>query len=134
MSTKLGDLRKVHFDFIHSLVTEDVDVDEILKKHGIGKNTFHRWLGDELFMSRFNEAVARQSAMLITRNRPIAAKKLAKLIDSKSEETSRKACLDVIGLASLERMETADSGDGMSGAVDLSDAEASKILKALAKD
>lgn len=131
MSKMLKKLTKVHLNLIHSLVTEKGDVDAILKRQGVRNCTFRRWLDDDRFFAEFEKRVISQSEMLINRNRPIAAKRLGELIDSAREETSRKACMDVIGLARVGGERSVDSGEA-GGGVQLSAGMASKLLATLA--
>jgi len=74
---------------------------EILEKHKVSRRVFNKWQDDGLFLREFNRRITsahRQSNALIAKYAPLAAAKLVELIESESQETARKACLDIISL------------------------------------
>ena len=73
---------------------------ELRKKHHLRKGTLRKWLSEELFFEGFELSVRYaqlRSAALLASYSQIAAAKLVELTDSKSAETARKSCLDIIG-------------------------------------
>jgi len=76
-------------------------LDDVLRKHKVPRATFSRWLADERFVGEFErriEWLSLQSRAIIARYSALAAAKLVQLTESQSQETARKACLDVISL------------------------------------
>jgi hypothetical protein len=133
---------------IEDLFAGQLDEQAVLAKHGLGRNTFNKWLTDEAFRQQFDqriESAYRQSQLIVARYAPLAAAKLVELTNSDSQETARKACLDIISLrASHAILPKPDSDEGRqvpstqdSSALhlpQLSDETASKILSALAEE
>ena len=75
----------------------------MLDKYNINRDTFKKWLNDERFIGQLNERIAysfRQSRLIIARFATLAASRLVQLTESESQETARKACLDIISMDS----------------------------------
>jgi hypothetical protein len=86
---------------IEDLFAGLADEREVLAKHKIDRRLYDKWLTDENFTREFDrrlESARRQSDLIIARYATLAASKLALLTESENQETSRKACLDIIGL------------------------------------
>ncbi len=119
----------------------ELDEQGVLDKHKVSRNVYNKWLADGAFVDEFDRRVAsvrRQSEFIIARYAPLAAAKLVQLTESKSHETARKACLDIISLpqAAAKRgqgpSETELAGEQESQ--QLSDETASKLLAVLAEE
>ncbi|MHC4132314.1 MAG: hypothetical protein ACYSSP_05245 [Planctomycetota bacterium] len=88
--------RAVLDDFFSGEYNEE----ELRKKHHLKKGTLRRWLSKDLFFEGFERSVKYaqlRSAALLASNSQVAVMKLVELTESKSAETARKACLDIIG-------------------------------------
>ncbi|MHC4265176.1 MAG: hypothetical protein ACYSUK_04495 [Planctomycetota bacterium] len=88
-------------------VLEDIfsgehDEQRLKNKHHLQRGTLRRWLNNKLFCKEFERclrAAQFRSAALLGKASHEAAMKLIKLKDKGSEETMRKACLDIIRLS-----------------------------------
>lgn len=86
---------------IDDLFAGDITTDEILEKHKLNRTMFNKYLTDETFRAEFTHRIEwlnMQSQAIIARYATLAAAKLVELTSSKSQETRRKACLDIISL------------------------------------
>jgi len=105
MEVKMGkrkNLTKKQLAVIEDLFAGELDEQAVLDKHKVSRNLYNRWLADERFAELFKERSARayrQSELIIARYAPLAAAKLVQLTASESQETARKACLDIISRA-----------------------------------
>jgi hypothetical protein len=119
---------------IEDLFESGGDEAAILQKYNISHNLWQKWLADKNFSegikSRF-ESSRRASQILLAKYIPLAAAKLVQLCDSKNQETSRKACLDILTLRA-GNIETADS-DEAEAIPAIEPGTASKILAVLAE-
>lgn len=94
-------LSKKQLWVIDDLFSGELDEQQVLKKHSVSRNTYSKWLADELFSEEFSRRIFwlnRHSEALIARYAPIAAAKLVELTGSDKEETARKACLDILSI------------------------------------
>jgi len=120
---------------IDDLFAGELDEQQVFEKHRINKRVYDKWLTEENFAAEFDRRIKsahRQGELVIARYASIAAMKLVNLTESKSEETSRKACLDVINYL---RQKAEPSPDGQPEAEKLPDLPpevASRLLAALA--
>ena len=119
----------------------ELDEQEVLDKHKVSRNVYNKWLADGAFVDEFDRRVAsvrRQGEFIIARYAPLAAAKLVQLTESKSQETARKACLDIISLpqAAVEKHQRQSEVErtGEQGSQQLSDETASKLLAVLAEE
>jgi hypothetical protein len=65
----------------------------------VSRGVYRKWLVDDNFIDELAfrvKSARRQSEMTLANSAPKAADKLVELMNSEKEETSRKACLDVI--------------------------------------
>jgi len=141
--SKAKKLSKKQQAVIEDLFASELDEQAVLSKHKVSRNLYNRWLADQRFAEQFNEHIARsyrQSQLIIARYAPLAAAKLVQLTESDSQETARKACLDIISMGSIgDRLAgtplvpVEDSGS-RGGLPDLSAEAASRLLTALADD
>ncbi len=94
--TKLTEKQLLVMD---DLFAGQLDEQAILDKHKVSRRIFTKWQGQMRFIEEFNRRVAmlnRQRELIIARYAPLAAVKLVQLTESESQETARKACLDII--------------------------------------
>jgi len=146
----LAGLSKKQLAVIDDLFTGELDEQMVLDKYNVSRSVFDKWLADERFIEQFNERIARgfrQSRFIIARYAPLAAAKLVQLTASDSQETARKACLDIISmdspglagasfdLAQDRPVVPVDVGSSsIDGQPQLSPETASKILATLAEE
>ncbi len=112
---------------------------EVLKKYKISTQLYKKWLADdEMFADEFAfriQAGKRQCELIIANYAPFAAAKLIELTESQKEETTRKACLDVISLPlELTHHKRKKAAQPEDQAQDISADIASKMLEILAGD
>ncbi len=121
---------------LDDLFNSKLDEQGVLDKHKVSRNTYERWLSDELFAERFKEHVnsmKRRNELLMAKYSCVAAEKLVRLTGSKKAETARKACLDIIGQPKVATKAEKDSTTKPK-AVQLSNETASRILAVLAEE
>jgi hypothetical protein len=132
-------LSKRQLAVLDDLFGGELDEQAVLDKHQVSRSLYDRWLADSLFAEQLERRIAglhRQSRLIIARYAPLAAAKLVELTGSDSQETARKACLDIISLP----MTAQATGSGKSQPADmqeppqLSEQAASRLLAALAED
>lgn len=123
------------------LFAGELDERSILDKHKVTRNTYNKWLADELFCEEFDRRIAsawRQCELIIARYSAVAAAKLVQLTDSEKEETARRACLDIISLPMLSTKKSQQPAEPQS--IDqgqpsqLSAETAERLLAALAEE
>jgi hypothetical protein len=112
---------------------------EVLKKHKISTQLYKGWLADdEMFADEFAfraQAGKRQCELIIANYAPAAAAKLIALTQGQKEETTRKACLDIISLPlELTQQKRKKEAQDKDAAENISDEIASKMLEILAGD
>jgi len=128
------DLTKRQFRVIDDLFEGNLSEIEAMRKHKVSRRIYRRWLEDEKFVDELMfrvESAKRQSDFLIAKYTPIAAVKLVDLTKSEKEETSRKACLDVIAHPvgiKLSREKKTDVGSNISSET------AERLLGAMARE
>ena len=77
------------------------DEQEVLDKNKVSRGIYYKWQNAEEFSAEFDRrliALNRRSELIIARYAALAAAKLVELTESESQETARKACLDIISL------------------------------------
>lgn len=129
-------LLKRQLDLIDDLFGASIDEAEILRKHGVSRSIYNKWLGQHGFVEEFGRRVDfayRQSELIMAKYAPLAAAKLVELTESEKEETRRRACLDIIcgpktAIKIQEQEEKAVVENG------LSDEMACRLLAALAEN
>ena len=136
MTTADKTLTKKQLAAIDDLLKGQLDEQAILAQHKISSKIWRNWFADEAFVAEIAfrlDALKRQSQYIIGRYAPIAAAKLVQLTESEKDETSRKACLDVIMLQSNSPgIESSEAGDAEQ-TEQLTGEQASRILAALAE-
>jgi hypothetical protein len=132
---------------MEELFAGELDEQMVLDKYKVGRKLYNRWLAEPAFAEQIERCVAaayRQSALLVARNAPSAAKKLVELAGSGKGETARKACLDIISMQNSpptggERRGAKDEKrgtkeDGRRTGDDLSPETATRLLAVLAEE
>ncbi len=122
---------------LDDLFNSDLDEQGVLDKHKVRRSTYERWLANELFAERFNRyvnSVRRRSELLMAKYSCLAAAKLVELTTSEKAETARKACLDIICQPKIATEAERSEKDGNNPAEPLSDAQASRLLAAMAEE
>ena len=124
---------------IDDLFAGELDEQQALEKHEVGRQLYHRWLADGQFAEQLNQRIAgayRQSTFLIARNARSAAQKLVDLTKCGKEETARKACLDIITMNPSTSLAGAPAvrDDKTEEPSPISPQTASRVLAALAED
>jgi len=127
-------LSKKQLNVIEDIFWGNLDETEVIKKHKVSNRVYRKWLGDANFIDELAfrlDSAKRQSNMIIAKFAPAAAFKLVELTDSEKEETSRKACLDIMAHPS-----TVNSPQEKKESVceNISSEKAEKILAVLAKE
>ena len=130
-------LTKKQLSLLDDLFSDDTDIEQVLKKHDVTTSVFNRWQGNENFAVEFDNRIAAmycQSELIIAKYSTLAAAKLVQLTESESQETARKACLDIIQLPKMltKKQSTTQQDDQPEDVVKLSSKNASKILAVLA--
>jgi hypothetical protein len=122
---------------LDDLFNSELDEQGVLEKHRVRRGTYERWLDDELFAERYERYIHRirqRSELLLAKYRSLAAAKLIELTTSKKPETARKACLDIISQPRVKtETETTEKESGKQAEA-ISDAQASRILAAMAEE
>jgi hypothetical protein len=133
-------LTKRQLVVIDDLFGAELEERAILEKHKVSRNVYNKWLADERFKAEITLRVTSarlQSEALIARYSLLAAAKLVQLIESEKEETSRRACLDIISLPNSKGRKAGKVQKGDLKSVKHSKAlpprTASRLLEALAQ-
>ena len=138
--TKRKQLSKRQLAVIRDLFVGELDEQAVLDKHKVSRNVYDKWLGGAAFADEFDRRVAsahRQSEFIIARYAPLAAVKLVQLTESKSQETARKACLDIISLPQAAVKKTqgpSETERAREQQPQLSDKTVGRLLAALAEE
>jgi len=132
-------LSKKQLAVIEEMFSEQFDEQQVLDKHKVSRNIYNKWLADSAFAYEFDRRVAsarRQGELIIAKYASLAAAKLVQLTESESQETARKACLDIISLPPAKKpqgpSETEQAGE--QPAPQLSAETASRLLAVLAEE
>lgn len=121
---------------INDLFGGELDEQSVLDKHKVSRGLYNKWLAEDNFAAEFSRRIAalnRQGEFIIARYAALAAAKLVQLTESESQETARKACLDIISLPKLSAKAKRPAAEPKrSGVKELSTGTASRLLSALA--
>lgn len=141
---KTKQLSKKQLAVIEDLFNGELDEQSVLGKYKVSRKLYNKWLANEAFVEQFDQRIAgayRQSTLLIARYAPLAAAKLVQLTESESQETARKACLDIISmhsssgsLVSAPAVLVDNPASAPPNPLDLSPETASRLLAALAEE
>jgi hypothetical protein len=130
-------LSKKQLSVIGDLFVGQLDEQAILDKHEVSRAVFVKWQMGRRFVEEFNRRIAalnRQGELIIARYAPLAAAKLVGLTESQSQETARKACIDIIEFPNQtvkKADEPADKNDKGAAPKELPPETASRLLAAL---
>ena len=132
-------LSKKQLAVIEEMFSEQFDEQQVLDKHKVSRNVYNKWLADSAFADEFDRRIAsarRQGELIIAKYASLAAAKLVQLTESQSEETARKACLDIISLPSAKKPQGPSETEQASEqpTPQLSAATASRLLAVLAEE
>lgn len=125
---------------IDDLFAGELDEHAVLTKHKVTEPLYNKWLAEERFSEALSRRISRahrQSQLIVARYAPLAAAKLVQLTESDSQETARKACLDIISGPFPAPQFTAGSDSGPASAehpAELSPETASRLLATLAEE
>jgi len=139
-----GRLSKRQMEVLEDLFSGELDEQAILAKHKLSRAVYNKWQRQPAFAEQFSLRLAaayRACAALLARYAPLAAAKLVQLTESSSQETARKACLDIISIhkSLCNQAEGSSPQPGRSQAVDVDDSAAlspelaGRVLAALAE-
>jgi len=134
-------LSKKQLAVIEEMFSGELDEQQVLDKHKVSRNVYNRWLTDENFCAEFDrrtDSARRQGELIIAKYASLAAAKLVQLTESKSQETARKACLDIISLPQAAAKKTQGPSEGSRAdeqeGPQLSDETVSRLLAVLAEE
>lgn len=94
-------LTKKQLKIIDELFENGGDETEILIKYGASHKQWLRWLNNKDFSDEITGRIAlarRRGRIFLAKYIPLAAAKLVQLCGSENQETSRRACLDILAL------------------------------------
>lgn len=135
LTKSTGCLTAKQIEIIDDLFESGGDETAVLQKHNIPRKLWAKWLADKDFADEIAgrlEMSKRQSRIILSKYLSVAAVKLVQLCNSENQETSRKACLDIISLQTGQVPKTDDTGQSAEPSTTLDPATASKILEVLA--
>lgn len=128
-------LTKKQLSVIEDLFSGEVEEQQVFEKHRINKRVYDKWLTEENFAGEFDRRIKsahRRGELIIARFANVAAAKLVQLTESENQETSRKACLDVINYLRQKTEPVSEDQPEAEELPDLSPELASRLLAALA--
>lgn len=117
--------------------------DETLKRHRIEPEAFDKLLNNPKFVLQVSNRIGLsiiRTKLLIAQYAQTATAKLIQLTDCDKEETARKACLDVITLATkqseatIQKEKVSQIIEDANTPTELTEDQASKMLALLAED
>jgi hypothetical protein len=129
-------LTKKQLSVVDDLFAGELDEQQILEKHRINKRVYDKWLAEANFAGEFDRRIKsahRRGELIIARFANVAAAKLVELTNSENQETSRKACLDVINYLRQKAQADSDEQPEAEKLPDLPPELASRLLAALAQ-
>jgi len=128
-------LTKKQREVIDDLFAGELEEQQVFEKHRINKRVYDKWLTEENFAGEFDRRIKsahRRSELIIARFANVAATKLVELTTSENQETSRKACLDVINYLRQKAEPGSEEQPEAENLSDLPPELASRLLAALA--
>ncbi len=124
-------LTKLQKEVIEELFDGEKDEQKILSDRKVGGVTFERWFNNPRFVLEIERRV-QWSELMLLRNKALASKKLVVLTETKSAETARKACLDILKLSRVVDISGA-VGDKEKSSSELTPELAGRVLAAMAR-
>ncbi|MGD0597691.1 MAG: hypothetical protein ABSA64_09270 [Sedimentisphaerales bacterium] len=128
-------ITKKQRDVIDDLFAGELEEQQVFEKHRINKRLYDKWLTEENFAGEFDRRIKsahRHGELIIARFANVAAAKLVQLTESENQETSRKACLDVINYLRQKAEPVPDDQPEAEKLPDLPPELASRLLAVLA--
>jgi hypothetical protein len=128
-------LTKKQLSVIDDLFAGELEEQQVFEKHRINKRLYDKWLTEENFAGEFDRRIKsahRHGELIIARFANVAAAKLVQLTESENQETSRKACLDVINYLRQKAEPGSEEQPEAEQPPDLPPELASRLLAALA--
>ena len=123
---------------IDSLFKMGGDEKAVMKKHRISHRVWHKWVSDKDFVEGITsklKSYKMASQILLAKYNSLAAARLVQLCESKNQETSRKACLDIITLEENSKQKKQKTSElPAKPRTKINNKTASKILAVLAED
>ncbi len=111
MTEQAGKLTEEQLAVIEDLVDGELGETAVLRKHGVSKEDYRQWLGQEAFIAELQflmDSARRLGMFRIARYAPAAAKSLLALTkDNSKPDVARRACLDILTMPQT----LADGGD-----------------------
>jgi hypothetical protein len=92
-------LTKKQKSVLEDLFSNRLDLQEVLEKWKVKRQTYYRWHAQEYFAAQFNlrlNLAQREPEVIFARYASNVAERLVGLTVSEKDETARKACMDVI--------------------------------------
>lgn len=130
-------LTKRQLQLIDALAS-GMEVPDAMSQCKVSAGRFRQWSKSELFQEEleFRQQLAgQQSRLLIGKFVPLAAGKLIRLLESEKEEVARKACLDILQMATANIPTTRQNTIATKEKpLSLPPELANKLLKLLAKE
>jgi hypothetical protein len=131
----MNNLTPKQLEVIDDLFESGGDETAVLQKHNIPRKDWQQWLADKDFADEIAarlQSSKRQSQIILSKYVSIAATKLVQLCGSENQETSRKACLDILSLQTGAKPITEQDHPEPPPVID--PATASKLLAVLAEE
>ena len=128
-------LSRKQLKVLESLFTGQMSEEDVLKKYKVSRYTYTKWLNDRDFIEYFYQRIRGfnlQSSLIVARYAPVAAARLIELTESEKNETTRKACLDVISMP--KKIIEGRNNKQDSVKMDISEETVSKVMEILAPD
>jgi hypothetical protein len=92
-------LTKKQKSVLEDLFSNRLDLQEVLEKWKVKRQTYYKWHAQEYFAAQFNlrlNLAQREPEVIFARYASNVAERLVGLTVSEKAETARKACMDVI--------------------------------------
>ncbi len=128
-------LTQEQLEIIDDLFELGGDENAVIQKHNIDRKVFRGWLAEKEFADCVADRLKSSklhSEILLSRYASFAASKLIQLCQSENQETSRKACLDILNLHKEQLLNT-DENQPAEPLPSIDPETASKILAVLAE-
>jgi hypothetical protein len=133
----MSSLTEKQLTVIDDLFESGGDENTVLQKHNISRTVLQDWLKDKAFSDEIADRLNSSklhSKILLSKYASFAATKLIGLCQSENQETSRKACLDILSLeACLKQAGESPENQSPQAQAPIDAQTASKILAVLAE-
>ncbi len=137
MTEQAGKLTEEQLAVIEDMTDGELDETAVLRKHGVSKEDYRQWLGQEAFIAELQflmDSARRLGMFRIARYAPGAAKSLLALTNDNSKpDVARRACLDILTMPQTLADGGGEAFDKGTIEPDIDTATAAIILAALAE-